>query len=294
MLASSDIEYAFETAIALPNAVDVEWITKQGSSNRLFRQTRCKQSVRCDDCHEVHRAWKMPSGAYEVSCSAGMRIIAAHELERWVLKREELLKLLIDGLALSGRMEMRCTDTFWYLGEYAFNGSRMPVWLARQCGDAQTLTMITQSLDKRSPAESGVIIASSSIAESLLWPRASNTIRLSDLLLINDLCISVDCRILNSAMPVGSSGSNTVGRPSKSDVKYAAEFLSRARNNEAMREGVGKEAEAVRKLICDRVGAANTCVQSTIESAIRKPYNAWKAANYDARIAFPDNSELVG
>ncbi|MEQ3744985.1 MAG: hypothetical protein ABNH53_01950 [Henriciella sp.] len=294
VVSPNTLEYAFETGVSQPNAGEIEWTSKEGVTRKLCRQIRGAQSIFCEDCNVSHKAWILPSGDYEVVCEAGVRVFPKHELERWKLKQDELIELLRNNLPLSGDEDVRCADTFWYLGDYTFRHATTPVWLARKSGCPETLAKTIQSLRSRSPAQAGVIIVSSSISEKLLWPRDSKAVRLKDLLVVSNYHVSIDRHLVNTAMPANSHTLQQVGRPTKSEVDYAAEFVKRAQSGSASRKGVGNEALALREEILNRYGADFTCASSTIESKIRAHYKAWKDARYSAEKAFPHNSELHG
>ena len=247
------------------------------------------RSAYCPDCDVYHRVEQGIGHTVSMSCAAGTRPVDAQTLRRWKIDTSGLLHFLKVQLQLDREADLRVEGAFWFLGLCDPGGGPFPVWLLRHSPVQSRIGTVLQSLEKRSPAEAGVILVCRNGAEDLSWPRGSKACRLGDLFAADGDELSLDQRVLLDCAPRNRQPKGGPGRPSKSKLDVRKVFRDRVRQGLASKDSLANEANALREIEVLEVGEARARSARSIENMIRSDYRAYGESDFREEVVFPQN-----
>jgi hypothetical protein len=241
----------------------------------------------CNDCFDWHDATEETAGVFTVRCVAGTVRLGTRELARWSASRSGFVSWLREKLVLSGATEWKASNVLCYLGDYGEGYHSFPVWLLCGLDRPGALLEASSALARRSPAETGVILASLPNALSNSWPRDSKAILLTELLQIEHGQLTLDLRLLLAQAPTSRRQGEIRGRPSKAAEAVLAIFAQRVRAGEAAPTGLKAEACAIWGALRSRYAEKDCPAVGTIENRIRQPYRAWTNSGFSRDCDLP-------
>ena len=246
----------------------------------VFAETKPRKSVVCSDCFVSHPIQKNEAGELEVVCEGGRRIVHRDEVRIWRVQLSGFADWLSGMLSGRAKAEQRIPNILWYLGDTDLGGGAFPVWFARCCDRIGQVDAIKGSLERRSPAEQGILLSSSSAAETVSWPRDTQTLRLADVLVATESGWDLSVQQMRAKAPIHRQQSGVKGALRKNDFDNVAVFRSRVVNGMADRKSLVAEARALLGIQRQMYSAEQCHKIDHIQNVIRREYGAWRDADF--------------